>query len=169
MYYYIDGYNLIFSLVDSKESLQSLRQKTVLFLQKKFASFHLTGTLVFDGAHRRGEESGLSYPSPLIVAYTPKDQNADSYIVEQIEKTPQKGQITVITNDRGLILHTHSLGAHTQSNQAFIQWLKQKGKKKRLKKGKDPIETPENQERLLKIFEDRLQKKSDPFSEDNFF
>ena len=43
------------------------------------------GTLVFDGAHKRGEESGLSYPSPLIVAYTPKGESADEYIIEQFK------------------------------------------------------------------------------------
>lgn len=168
MYYYIDGYNLIFSLTDSKESLQSLRQKTLHLLQKKFSQLHLQGTLVFDGAHRRDEESGLSYPSPLIVAYTPKDQNADSYIVEQIEKTKQRKLITVITNDRGLILQARALGAHTQTNQAFIHWLTKKEKKKR-KAGKDPVDTQQNQDRLLKIFEERLQQKPNPFSDENYF
>lgn len=111
----------------------------------------LEGVIVFDGAHKRGEESGLSYPTPLIVAYTPKGQSADDYILEQIAG---KKQVTVVTNDRGLILHAKSLGAKVLSNSQFIQWIE---KKKKQKKIEEPKETRYNFERLLKIFEERLK------------
>ncbi len=158
MVYFIDGYNLIFSLIDSKESLQILRQKVIHLLQKKFAHLNLTGLLVFDGAHRRDEESGLSYPSPLVVAYTPKGQSADEYILEQIEGSSRRALITVVTNDRGLGMHAKSMGAKVQSNSAFIHWLKGKVQKVR-KKEIEPADTKQNIERLLKIFEDKLKKK----------
>ncbi len=151
MTYYIDGYNLIFTFIDSKDSLLQMRKKLVQFLQKRFAQMDLEGVIVFDGSHKRGEESGLSYPAPLIVAYTPKGQSADDYILEQIAG---KKQVTVVTNDRGLILHAKSLGAKVQSNSQFIQWIK---KKKKLKTVEEPKETRYNFERLLKIFEDRLK------------
>lgn len=153
--YFIDGYNLIFSLIHTKENLQVMRQKVILYLQKKFAARHISGLLVFDGTHRRGEESGLSYPSPLIVAYAPKGQSADEYIVEQIEIAKGPKTITVVTNDRGLAMHAKSFGAKVQNNEAFIQWLK---KKKTHKSMTEPKETEENIKRLEKIFEERLRR-----------
>jgi predicted RNA-binding protein with PIN domain len=154
MYYLIDGYNLLFALIDSKESLQTLRQKVIRTLQKQFARRKISGTLVFDGAHRRDEESGLSYSSPLTIAYAPKGQSADEYIVEHIEASTHPKQITVVTNDRGLTMHAKSNGAKVQSNEDFIHWLHKRTKKK---KGVEPVETQQNIDRLIKIFEERLK------------
>lgn len=151
--YLIDGYNLIFSLIQSKESLRTLRQKIVRYLQKKFALKKLSGMLIFDGSHRREEESGLSYPSPLIVAYAPKGQSADAYIVEQIEISKSPKQITVVTNDKGLIRHAKSAGAKVLANEAFITWLsKQKTTETK------PQETSYHIKRLEKIFLERLER-----------
>ncbi len=155
MYYLIDGYNLIFSLIESKESLQTLRHKVVLALQKKFAKRKISGMLVFDGAHRRDEESGLSYPSPLIVAYAPKGQSADAYIVEKIQVAKNPKLITVVTNDKGLARHAKSAGAKVEENEPFINWLK---KKKKGGKEVEPKETKQNIDRLLKIFEERFER-----------
>lgn len=155
MYYFIDGYNLIFSLIESKDNLQTLRQKVICDLQKRFARREIAGTLVFDGAHRRDEESGLSYSSPLIIAYAPKGQSADHYIVEKIEAAKNPKQITVITNDKGLRLHAKSAGAKTQSNEEFIYWLY---KRKKKATQTEPKETQQNIDRLLKIFEERLKE-----------
>lgn len=153
MYYLIDGYNLIFSLAESKESLQILRQKVIRALQKQFARRKISGMLVFDGAHRRDEESGLSYSSSLVVAYAPKGQSADEYIVEHIEVATNPKQITVVTNDRGLARHSKSAGAKVQLNDEFIAWLK----KRKKKTAEEPAETQQNIDRLLKIFEERLK------------
>jgi predicted RNA-binding protein with PIN domain len=155
MYYLIDGYNLIFSLIESKESLQTIRSQVIQTLKKQFAQRKIAGMLVFDGAHRREEESGLSYPSPLVVAYAPKGQSADSYIVEKIEIAPNPKLITVITNDKGLHRHAKSAGAKVQENEEFIQWLK---KRKKTDSKKEPKETKQNIDRLLKIFEERFEK-----------
>lgn len=157
MYYYIDGYNFIFSLIESNESIQSLRQRVIQLLKKKFAQLNLSGTLVFDGSHKRGEESGLSYPSPLIVAYSPKGQSADEYIVEKIESDDQPKSITVVTNDKGLILHVRSFGAKVQSNTEFLHSILNRSKKKSKKKT-SATDSKQNIERLLKIFEERLKE-----------
>ncbi len=151
----VDGYNLIFSLIKSKESLQTLRQKVIHYLQRKFAAKKISGLIVFDGAHRKDEESGLSYSSPLTIAYAPKGQSADEYIVEQIQLAKNPKQLTVITNDRGLTLHAKSAGAKVQTNAEFIDWLK---KKKRQTEPSVIKDTPQNIERLEKIFEERLKR-----------
>jgi len=154
MYYLIDGYNLIFSLIESKNNFQALRQQVIRALQKQFARRKISGMVVFDGAHRRDEESGLSYPSPLVVAYAPKGQSADEYIVEWIEGAKHPKQIIVVTNDRGLGRHAKSAGAKVQSNDEFIQWLH---KRKKKISTVEPKETQQNIDRLLKIFEERLR------------
>lgn len=156
MYYYVDGYNLLFLFLDSKQNLKTLRGQVVLYLQKRFSSLHLEGMLVFDGAHQRDEESGLSYPSPLIVAYSPKGQTADEYIVEQIQQSRNPKNLTVVTNDRSLIRHVRSLGAQVLSNAEFVQRLKKKKKKGGVVK--EPKETEHQIERLRKIFEKRLEE-----------
>lgn len=162
MYYYIDGYNLIFSLIDSKESLKSIRQKVILLLQKKFAKYGLSGTVVFDGSHRKDEESGLSYPSPLIVAYTPKGESADEYIISEVAARKRGLQIIVITNDQGLASHVKEKGARVQSNSDFIHWLKSK-EKRRKRKEIEAVDTQQNIDRLLVIFEERLKQGLDDY------
>lgn len=158
MYYLIDGYNLIFSLIESKDSLQTLRVKIIAALQKRFTVKKISGMLVFDGAHRRDEESGLTYSSPLIIAYAPKGQTADEYIVHQIELAKNSKLITVITNDKGLARHAKSAGANVQGNDEFIEWLH---KKKKKTSKVEPKETQANIDRLLKIFEDRMKNPED--------
>jgi predicted RNA-binding protein with PIN domain len=158
MYYLIDGYNVIFSLIHSKDNLRTLRTKVIHTLQKQFAKREITGTLVFDGAHRRDEESGFSYASPLTIVYAPKGQSADDYIVELIETAKNPKQITVVTNDGGLSRRAKSYRAKVQSNEAFITWL---GKKKKREKEIEPKDTQRNMDRLLKIFEERLKQEED--------
>jgi predicted RNA-binding protein with PIN domain len=159
VYYFIDGYNLLFTTTDSVKNLQIQRQTLVAWVQREFAKLRLSGSVVFDGAHRRGEESGLSYPSPLEVAYTPKGQSADEYIIEQLSIQKNCKISVVITNDMGLRRHAQAMGARTQSNESFLQWLAKKGKKKGTK-GKVIKETAQQIDRLMKIFEERLKKKS---------
>ena len=152
----IDGYNLIFSLIESNESLQLMRQKIICYLQKKFATKKFSGILVFDGTHMRDEESGLSYKSPLVIAYAPKGYSADKYIIEQIEIAENPKEVTVVTNDKGLILHAKSAGAKVMANNTLIQQL---NKKKRTSSKIELKESPKNIERLEKIFEERLKPK----------
>lgn len=109
--------------------------------------------IVFDGKHLREEESGLSYPSPLIIAFAPKGQNADSYIVEKIETSPSSHNITVITDDKKLVEHVRGLGAKRMSNSSFLKWLYKKGPDVSPKKEKD---SQAEIKRLKNIFEKRL-------------
>lgn len=157
MIYLLDGYNLLFSLIESKKSLSDQRNHLISFLQKQFSYFNLSGTLVFDGSHRREEESGISYKSPLEIAYAPKGQSADMYIVEKIEITQNPRLIVVVTDDRGLASHARSHGAKVQTNRAFLDWLSKKAKKRKKEKKLSVSETPKNMERLLKAFEERLK------------
>ncbi len=158
--YFLDGYNLLFSLVESDRPLREQRQKIILYLQKRFASLKMAGILVFDGRVRRGEESGRSYPSPLEVIYTPKGQSADAYIEERIIASKNPRLSTVVTNDRALIANIRSHGAKAMGNAKFIDMLL-----KRRKKGggakPDIVDTKQNIQRLLSIFERKLDEEAD--------
>lgn len=159
MLYILDGYNLLFTLTESAQPLAQQRQKIIHFLQKKFASFRMDGILVFDGRVRQGEESGRSYPSPLEVIYTPKGQSADQFIIERIESSQNPRQITVVTNDRGLIANSRPFGTKVISNAEFIEWLLSR-KKKNPEQKAHIADSKQNIERLLIIFEKRLNEEN---------
>lgn len=154
MNYILDGYNILFHLVDSPKTFADQREDLIHYLQMRFSLLGLNGLLIFDGSHRREEISGRAYRSPLEIVYTPKGQNADSYILEQIELAKNPKDITLVTNDAGLKRQARSLGSRVKSNEDFIIFLN----KSRLKKEKQIQETPKNIERLLKIFEERFRQ-----------
>lgn len=157
MQYLIDGYNLIFSLSETKEDLRALRTKLIQFLQRYFVQLKLEGIVVFDGSHRNDEESGLAYSSPLEIAYTPKGQSADEYIIEKISLDHNAREITVVSNDRGLISHVRSMEAKALSNRAFISMLEKRGEKgKKTVSEKLTVESKKDFQRLLKIFEKKF-------------
>lgn len=165
MHYLIDGYNLLFRILESKKSLQTQRELIVHSLQKEFKSLHLKGTIVFDGRHRRDEESGLTYRSPLVVAYSHQGQTADQYILEKLENAPVS-ETCVVTDDRFLANASHGLGANTLHINAFLRLVEKKRTAQQQKQDSFREERPMKEskketERLIKIFEDRLHHPSD--------
>ncbi len=141
--YLIDGYNLIFSMLDSEENLQSMREKFIHSLQKQFAKRKLKGEIVFDGKQPQIERA---YPSPVTIVYAPKGMTADQYI---IERASMLKEVTVVTNDKGLARQVKRV----MPNREFISWLY----KKKIQENRPEMkETKANIERYLKIFEDRL-------------
>jgi len=159
VYYLIDGYNFLFSFVDSKQSLLSQRKIIISFIKEKFSICQLEGTLVFDGARKHDEESGISYAPPLEIVYTPKGQTADEYIVEKVSRENKEKQFTVVTNDRGLKSHCSAVGTKVLLNLDFLKWLQKKTEKN--SKKPFPKESQANLDRLLKIFEERVKETKD--------
>lgn len=166
--YLIDGYNLLFRLMESKNSLESQRHLIIRSLQKEFQHLHLKGMIVFDGRHHHDEQSGLSYQSPLIIAYSHRGQTADQYILEKLETARLPSHITVVTDDRFLATAARGFKARTIGLQSFILLLEKKHaqliqkKDERAEKGPQR-ESKHNIERLLKEFETRLQNDDDHF------
>ena len=158
MHYLIDGYNLLFHGDESKDTLRSKRQTIVQSLQKEFALLHMKGTVVFDGAHEPDEQSGLSYKSPLVIAYSHQGQTADAYILEKLEAAKTPSELTIVTNDKGLSMHARNYGAKSMTIPEFLTQIK---KKRHQKKGtiaeKKPAAISERElNRLLKLFEEKL-------------
>lgn len=159
MHYLIDGYNLLFAWDESKSSLRSKRQTIIHSLQKEFYLLHLRGTVVFDGSHQPDEQSGLSYKSPLVIAYSHQGQTADQYILEKLETAKTPSELTIVTNDKSLAMHARNYGAKSMTIPAFLAQLKKKhAKKKGAMEEKRTVAISERElNRLLKIFEERLE------------
>jgi predicted RNA-binding protein with PIN domain len=157
MFFLIDGYNLLFSCIEGRESIEKKRARLVLWIQREFKRMRLRGVIVFDGSHRRDEESGLSYPSPMECAFTPKGQSADENILERIEILKNRKDAAVVSNDLGLQRRVNAMGAKAMSNDQFLEWLLRRGAKKKSKRS--PMkDSPREIERLNQIFEERYLK-----------
>jgi len=158
MHYLIDGYNLLFLHMGGSESLRSKREDIIHILQSKASLVNFTMTVVFDGAYDYGEESGLQYADPIQIAFSPKGQSADDYIIEKISYTFHPADYTVVSSDKGLIRKACELGAQTQNIKSFINWIEKKKLMVRKEDEKSHQDSPENIERLLQIFENRDEK-----------
>jgi len=160
MHYLIDGYNLLFYWEELSGSFQSKRQIIIRSLQKEFSLLHLKGTVVFDGSHAPDEQSGLSYKSPLVIAYSHQGQTADQYILEKLETAEKPSELTVVTNDKTLATFARDQGVKSMTVAAFLKLIE---KKHQQKKGaadeKRPMTVSERElKRLLKIFEERVDE-----------
>lgn len=131
----------------------------IQYLKDLFEKLDLGGLLIFDGSHKRDEESGRGYQSPLEIIYTPKGLSADLYILEILECQNNKRAVTLVTNDEGLKRQARALGVNVKSCEDFIHFLERK--KPKQKSFEVIKESKHNFERLLKIFEDNLKKPLD--------
>jgi len=160
MLYLIDGYNILFRFFHSQKDIQTQRDLIIKLLQDKAKKFHLKMTLIFD-AHKQPEILAThTYDKHLKVIFTPKDQTADEYILEQIFLSKTPTQITLITSDNSLAFQAKHMGAKTQTVDEFIDWLSEKETKTEIKKNleKDEfVDTKHDIQRLLKIFEKKLE------------
>jgi predicted RNA-binding protein with PIN domain len=159
MYFLIDGYNLLFSFLADRTSFEVQREGLLIWMQKQFDDLNLTGIVVFDGGHQMPYECEISYQSPLEIAYTPKGQTADAYIVERLSYFSNTGTQTasVVTNDKGLIGHCRTYSPQMMSNESFVQWLMKKSKKIQVSKKKVLKESSFQVDRLTRIFEEKLR------------
>jgi predicted RNA-binding protein with PIN domain len=164
MIYFIDGYNLLFRLFHSEKKLEIQRNLAIEFLQEKVSFLNLNIYLIFDGYQKKQELPTRDYYKHLKVIYTPKDQTADDYILEQIFLSKTPSQITVVTSDNTLKKKAKQMHAHTFSIESFIAWLYEKEKKRKKNKNEEKnnfIDTKSDIERLHKIFEEKLKKNID--------
>ncbi|MBN2479749.1 MAG: NYN domain-containing protein [Parachlamydiales bacterium] len=159
MKYYIDGYNLLFQLFHCDKKLEIQRNLVIDFLKESCLHLDLNIEVVFDGHKSESPMPNRDYFDHLDVIYTPKNQTADDYILEQIflSKTPSK--ITVISSDKHLTKTAKSMNSSAMSLTGFLNWLKNQEKKALQKKVFDEefSDTSKNIKRLKKIFEEKLE------------
>lgn len=157
MNYLIDGYNLLFFL-HPKGSLLDQRRTIIQLIQEVFIKKNLKGTIVFDGAHKREEESGIFYAPPIDIVFTPKSQSADEWIIEKISSAKNKKEFLVITDDTGIKRHVHSLGSQTETREKFLTFLFKAKQQNNQSVKKEVKESPGQLKRLLKIFTEKYEQ-----------
>lgn len=159
MHYFIDGYNLLFFHLKPDASLQKRREELIKLLDEKFTLLKINATLVFDGFNTIEVTPQKYYFQSLNVIFTPKQQTADDFIIEEISHDKNVNEITVVTADKNLAQKARYFGAHTKTPKAFLLWAAKKPDEKNSFFNEKVFEDSKvHIERLLHLFEKRLQE-----------
>jgi len=170
MHYLIDGYNFLFFLCE-EESLESSRQQLIENLNIKAKQTSHSFTLVFD-AMQQAEPLARQHFDVIEVVYTERGKSADSYIIEEVERSNKPHLILVVSNDNEVVFRAKQLGAKHKSCSSFLSWLKKVAPKAKSRlfagnpvqadsSSKGPHLVPRSAAEYLKIFEALLKKKRD--------
>lgn len=153
MHYLIDGYNLLFRRLESRQSIQNQRQNLINALQKIAHTLNLSATVVFDSTYQEYEGS-RSHIQTLEVVFTDQGQTADDYIVDEVRRHSNPRQLIVVTSDNKLAWRSRQLGAKTESVEEFGQWTKERLKNRERKEAEirettwSGLETETEEERV---------------------
>lgn len=152
MHYFIDGYNLLFFYITMDGSLQKKREELIKLLDDKLDLLSARATIVFDNFTNEEEASQKCSFNVIDVIFTNRGQTADDYIVSEYKKPS-----VVVTADKSLAAKCRALGARIKSPETFLRWVT---KKRNREVENNYEETKENIEKLLEIFEKRLQEQN---------
>lgn len=166
MHYFIDGYNLLFSLArGGRLDLQTERKQLIEQLREKVDLAELNVTIVFDARTEllwRRQHAG-----DLEIVFTDQDICADRWILEKLEGARTPSCCEVVSNDRELLRKSRWAGARTQVVAAWLKWLDKKVRRRTLppvmiKGERAVLLSPEEREkeRWLRIFEERLRNEA---------
>lgn len=123
MHYYVDGYNLLFSIVEVQEELRKQRDEVFGKLIHILEELQLDVTIVFDAAHQPGEVAWTRTRGVRVV-YTGEGETADSYIVSALRKEPKGRRQTVVTSDKRLAWEIRQDStAATVDVVPFVHWV----------------------------------------------
>lgn len=164
MHYLIDGYNLFFRIISSKEEgdFTAQRKKLIEDLAKKIHLAHLQATVVFDSQFSPGPAE-RHFIHGLDICYTEEGVTADEHIIALLKKMPQPQMCTVVTSDSKLAWYARRKGAESQKIEEFIPFLNRLYKKKikpvveKEKKVLTYNKPPTQEEQYEAIFEERLK------------
>jgi predicted RNA-binding protein with PIN domain len=161
MHFFIDGYNLLFFHLTPDENLKKTREELIQLLDKKLKALNIKATLIFDGFNQIESAGERQYFDALTVVFSPRSETADEYILEHVSSAKKPNEITVITGDKKLAQAIRNLGAHCKTPKVFLKEIAKKQLQKENSETKSQTEleeTRENIERLLNLFEKRLQE-----------
>ena len=162
MHYYIDGYNLLFSVIHTEDTLEKRRETIIQLIQKHLIPLHVDATLVFDS---KQEDIEFHDIDTLRIVFTKKNLTADQYILHQLELSSNPRLETVVTSDKSLAHLVKNLNANTLSITSFIEKIKKIDEKKKRSPSflKAFTDTDDNILRLVKIFEKRMKENEDDY------
>lgn len=167
MHYYIDGYNLLFRIINAGENLQEPRQRIIQDLSKKIIALNINATLVFDSQYETSPHSFTRIKN-FEVHFTDHGETADEYILEDLKKLADPEKTVVVTSDKKLAWQARRYLAKTESIEEFVGWLNRRYKN-RLKKLKAlhnaPIKTNVPEKKIaLKVSSSSQSKPSSDVS-----
>ncbi len=160
MRYWIDGYNLLFRLPLTKESLEAKRKRVILDLNEQAELLGLDITLVFDAFDKTRSLDLRSHYQALEIIYTTSKQTADESILDSIECSRHPEKICVVTSDKDLARKSKVLRANTLSLKEFFHFIFKRQKKAAASSFVECKDSPREIDRLLKIFEKKLDEKN---------
>ena len=105
--YYIDGYNVIHFCSQlrplAEENFEAARDALVERVARFCAASGEVAKIVFDGRGHQAEPAPPFRGSPgMEVIYSPKSQSADAFIEREAYVAPRRGDVVVVTGDRGI-------------------------------------------------------------------
>lgn len=153
MHYLIDGYNFLFNTPDTHTNLQTQREQVLDTLLSIFDQLKMDITVVFDG---KGSDLNIHQLRFLNIVYTPSALTADEYILEKLMVANNPTLFTVVTSDVQLGKICKQYRAKVMSVRSFLKWIEKKKKKQSHRPVFDFKDSKANIDRLLKIFEDKL-------------
>lgn len=157
MHYLVDGYNLLFRVLQQKAPLEQTRRVLIEELNATISSLNFHVTLVFDGAKGSPPPTLKTHFKAIALIYTTEGQSADDHILEEISLSRHPAEITVVTNDRELREKSRRLGTETLTIDAFLSRLMQRLSKKKSNRPLPAFRESERElKRLLAIFEKRM-------------
>jgi predicted RNA-binding protein with PIN domain len=123
--YYVDGYNILHASSALRPVARRDFERAREMLIDKVALLCInTGKrviVVFDGRGHRAEQVAHGRPVPgLEVVYASGNQTADAYIERQVYLFPDKFDVVVVSNDRGMRDLCRGMGALVMEADNFL-------------------------------------------------
>lgn len=123
MHYYIDGYNLMFRVLQNREgNLQTQRQQMIDDLTQKIEFLELDVTFVFDAQYQPCDSS-RSFFRNLEILFTAHGETADEAIINEIKSESKPRQQVVVTSDKKLAWFARRCSVKTESVEEFVAWV----------------------------------------------
>lgn len=121
MHYLVDTYNLLHAAPALGGPLAGLTvRKLCQYIVA--ATSNMKVTLILDGRAKPDEPSPNEFPDVALV-YSGAGVSADLIIEQQVELAQSKKKLTVVSNDRAVVLHARRHYAHAISCEAFLHEL----------------------------------------------
>jgi len=127
MRYLIDGYNLLFRLLRTFDSLQKQRTELIANVAAKVEKLGLDAAIIFD-SHYQPSESSKHHLGALEIIYTAPGETADEFILKMLKDLKDPSHITVVTSDKVLANLCRTRLAKTMAVDEFIVWIQRRRK-----------------------------------------
>jgi predicted RNA-binding protein with PIN domain len=128
--YYIDGYNVVYHAsalhAVPLSDFEAGRDRLVELVTRFSVATGSPIKVVFDGSGRRAENGAVaSLAAGVEVLYSPGHQSADALIEREIYLLANRGDVIVVSGDRGLRELCRGLGAMVMSSDNFLETVRE--------------------------------------------